>query len=231
MVDLLVLDESVGPTAATQPVTSFGGLPAVPDGTAFAWPRCDDVCDEPMQYIGKVVDPNAPAEAPRLVLLFLCANPDTLGGCETWDAEAGANAAILVPAAAALETVPAPPEGVTTRDTFYGTRVESFEIPERAVDPDFDTRADDYGDAVLAWRAAHPGEPDDRKVLGTWGGGPAWLQWPEPPSCPSCDAPMALVANLEEGPGHRTDANFGGGRGHLFSCACEQSAARFLWQQ
>ncbi|WP_326764044.1 hypothetical protein OG978_05195 [Streptomyces sp. NBC_01591] len=39
VIDLLVLDHSVGPEAATQPVTSFGGLPAAPPGTAFTWPR------------------------------------------------------------------------------------------------------------------------------------------------------------------------------------------------
>ncbi|MFJ8652577.1 hypothetical protein ACIRNU_09555 [Streptomyces rochei] len=52
-VDLLVLDESMGPEAATRPVTSFGGLPAVPPGTAGTWPRCGDLCDTPMLYTGK----------------------------------------------------------------------------------------------------------------------------------------------------------------------------------
>lgn len=42
---------------------------------------------------------------------------------------------------------------------------------------------------------------------------------------------MSLVANLEEGPDHRINVNFGGGRGHLFSCTCEHPEAGFLWQQ
>jgi hypothetical protein len=55
----------------------------------------------------------------------------------------------LLQARSTLDTVPAPSGGVTVRNTFYGARVETVEIPERDIDPGYDDQYQDYDDAVL----------------------------------------------------------------------------------
>ncbi|HEY1132992.1 MAG TPA: hypothetical protein VGE77_00310, partial [Nocardioides sp.] len=206
MVDLLVLDENATADVTTRPVTSFGGVPAVPSASDFAWPRCGDLCEEPMQFLGKVVDPSVP-DGSRLVLVFMCDNPETAGGCETWDADAGANAAVLVAVdpAGVLEPVAVPEGPSSTRGAWYGAEIASVDVPGARAD-----RA--YSEAMDAWRTAHPDRPG-RCVVGGWGGAPSFVQGDETPTCDGCDRPMGFVAHVEEGPDHRTAANFGGGVG------------------
>ncbi|MDX2642327.1 hypothetical protein PV341_01845 [Streptomyces sp. PA03-1a] len=85
--------------------------------------------------------------------------------------------------------------------------------------------------AVTALRPQPVDVATTAPVLGRLGGEPDWLQNDETPSCPSCAAPMAFVAELEEGHDHATSANFGGGGlGYTFVCRpCERAA--FLWQR
>jgi hypothetical protein len=91
------------------------------------------------------------------------------------------------------------------------------------------------GETLLGAVTALHLHPDDTAaqapVLGRWGGEPDWLQNDETPNCPSCEADMAFVAELEEGHDFATSANFGGGgRGYVFTCQpCSEAA--FLWQR
>ncbi|MFB7287676.1 hypothetical protein [Actinacidiphila glaucinigra] len=84
--------------------------------------------------------------------------------------------------------------------------------------------------AVTELRPVPGGAAAAQRTLGRLGGEPDWLQSDETPHCPSCAAPMAFAAQLEEGADHATSANFGGGgRGYVFACRpCGESA--FLWQ-
>ncbi|WP_241519035.1 hypothetical protein [Streptomyces sp. CB03238] len=86
----------------------------------------------------------------------------------------------------------------------------------------------DYDRAREVW-AEKTGRPES-DVLGQIGGVPAWVQRDETPTCPSCDQPMPLIVQLEEGPDHSTAMNFGG-CGSAYAFACEPCAhAAFLWQ-
>lgn len=216
MVDLLIHDENAPADIETRAVTSFAGAPAVPAGTQLEWPACAD-CAQPMGFVAKVTDPHAPADAPRLVLLFQCSGLESLGACETWEAEAGANAAYLVPAAEPLVPLAPPTEVGTRLGPAYGVEVRHVDVTV----PDRLSTEYDVGREQVS----------GRRVVGSLGGVPGWIQGDDTPTCASCAAPMAFVAHLEEGVDHAHAANFGGGVGFLFSCTCAQPTARFVWQQ
>lgn len=204
MVNLLVADSSPAALTADH---RFGGLPVVPNGTEFVWPSCQ-TCGGAMQFLGRLRIPGKP----RLVLLFMCQNDPGL--CDEWDAEAGGNCAIVV-RVDGLAEVQAPREGVTVRETEYGTREVRSE-------------KDEYDAARDAWSQETGHMPRD--VLGQILGEPAWVQADETPTCPTCGEPMRFLAQLEQGPDSKTEMNFGGGCAYVFDCLCGNDTARFLWQ-
>ncbi|RZJ69452.1 MAG: hypothetical protein EOO45_13585 [Flavobacterium sp.] len=87
----------------------------------------------------------------------------------------------------------------------------------------FEADGDDYENAREDW------DGNRRQVLGQLDGEPSWLQGDETPKCTCCNKKMRFVAQLEEGPDHKTAMNFGGGSGYLFDCK-EGRTAKFLTQ-
>lgn len=202
MITLLVYDQ-VAPTAPTHE-TCFGGRPSLASGSS--WPVCSS-CQGNMQFLGQVKDGDS-----HHIALFMCQNDP--GMCDEWDADAGGNRALQV-GDASLSAIGLPIEGNVCRGDPYGMR------------PVVGTEGD-YADAREAWLSAG-GDP--RAVLGSIGGDPDWIQADETPTCDHCAAPMDFVAQLEEGPDHRTAMNFGGGgRAYVFRCHCEATSAKMLWQ-
>ncbi len=196
------------PEAPAGRATRFGGLPGVPEG--FTWPACAS-CEGPMQFLGQL----QPGEGEPLLLLFMCQNDPGL--CDEWDAESGGNAVVAVEPAVPLR--PAMPPG--GRDDLLRPAHGSDAVA---------VEGDTYDDARAAWSAAASGRTP-RQVLGQLGGEPAWLQGDETPDCGACGRAMAFVAQLEEGPDHRTSMNFGGGGcAYVYRCGCSAGQARLLWQ-
>ena len=71
-----------------------------------------------------------------------------------------------------------------------------------------------------------------RDVLGQLYGEPSWIQGDETPECDCCNKPMRFVAQLEEGPDHRTAMNFGGGGvAYLFDCKQGKTAKNKVCQK
>ncbi|MGU7768858.1 hypothetical protein ACV229_01565 [Burkholderia sp. MR1-5-21] len=208
MIRLLIDTEAPASPAA---VTRFGGLPSIPAHAQFDWPHCAS-CDGAMQFLGQIaLDGDA---AGRLVLLFMCQNSP--GMCDDWDAEAGGNRAVVVAADDAGRVASAPEGDTVVRDSAYGVQIE-------------DVDAAGYDDARQQWAQQHDGAL--RRIQGCLGGEPSWLQADETPSCDACGNTMSFVAQLEEGPDHRTAMNFGGGGcGYVFHCGCSEPGAKFLWQ-
>jgi hypothetical protein len=190
-----------GPVADEAPTTRTGGVPLVP--ADFAWPTCA-TCSGPMQFLAQVLTEE------HAVSIFMCQNDPGL--CDEWDPAAGGNRALVFPAS---ELAPAqvPAKGETR-------------LPEAS---GIDTLVIDglpYETAREQW-ANTSGRPR-REILGQLGGAPSWLQGDETPACPSCDQPMNLVTQLEQGLS-RSEINFGGGTGYAFACLpCAEGA--FLWQ-
>jgi hypothetical protein len=222
-IDLLIADPAPDPAAASY----FGGPPILPAGLALAWPLCR-VCAGPMQHLGRVPHPLDPG---KRVLLFMCANQPGL--CGEWEADSGANRALIV--SSRQPSAPLSPPG---RDRPAGLR-GLFRRPARTPDNAVTTLATTWSGHVLSVdgqsyghqrearrRAQAPGEA----ILGQLGGQPDWLQDDETPDCPACGRPMVLAAQLEEGPDPRAAANFGGGCAYAFVCACPGDQALFLWQ-
>ena len=178
----------------------FGGRPSAPGGR-LDWPRCRQ-CRGAMEFLGQL-RVGGPA---RLALVFMCQNEPGL--CDEWEPYAGGNAVVLVePTDLALVTPPA--EGQTTRPERYGVDLVGTDK--------------DYGTA--RYEAKRP-----REIVGQEGGTPTWLQADETPECPQCTKPMAFVAQIEQGPDHRTEMNFGGGgAAYVFRCVPDDTGT-FLWQ-
>lgn len=188
----------------------FGGLPTVPATNDFVWPVCR-TCGGVQQYLGRLAVPGEP----RLILLFQCQNNP--GGCEDWDADAGANRAVAVSALDLIEKE-APPEaeGLSTRETRYRAREITVE-------------GDDYDSLRDTW--SEENGRSRRDILGQIRGEPQWLQADETPGCALCGNPMRFLAQLEQGPDWQTEMNFGGGGcAYIFDCSCDTGSAKFLWQ-
>jgi hypothetical protein len=167
-------------------------------GGRLEWPRCRE-CEGAMQFLGQLrLD-----DPDRLALVFMCQNEPGL--CDEWEPFAGGNAVVLVdPSAPQLVDAPA---GETTRPERYGVELVAT-----------DAR---YEDA--RYEAKRP-----REIVGQLGGEPAWLQADETPACPTCSAPMDFAAQIEQGPNHRTEMNFGGGGSAYLFHHCASGV--FLWQ-
>ncbi len=203
-VNLLMVDESFDEAATVV----FGDAPALPAGWRFDWPVCA-ACGGPMCHLGQVPHP---VHAGRRILLFQCGNEP--GCCEDWEAERGANLAVVIPTDLALLPLQAPSAGLTALQGRWSGHLRPSD-------------AETYDQAMSQVRAE--GLPG-RSVLGQLGGEPDWIQDDETPQCPACGQAMRLAAQLEEGPDYRTAMNFGGGCAYVFACDCPAATARFLWQ-
>ncbi|MEZ4884850.1 MAG: hypothetical protein R3E32_09010 [Chitinophagales bacterium] len=181
--------------------TSFGGLPVKEIDKIIEWPKCG-TCEAEMQYQGKIKTDIG------IELIFMCNNDP--GMCDEWDAEDGGNKAIIIDEKN-LEFFKPTNVELSIRETEYGvTLVETEDI--------------DYDSAIENWKG------NKRDVLGQLYGEPSWIQGDETPDCDCCKKPMRFVAQLEEGPDHRTAMNFGGaGVAYLFDCK-DGKTAKFLWQ-
>ena len=203
MIQLLIADSAPNEQSFG---TRFGGRPLVAP-RAFEWPHCTD-CDLglPMRFLGQLAF-LGDADDPKLALLFMCDHD----GCDTWDADSGANRVLTV-SDQSLD-ICEPPVSGALREPIYGARIEPWP-------------GDSYDDARSAWAEANGGQR--RRVLGQYGGAPSWLQGDDTPSC-ACGKTMEFVAQLEEGPDSAAIMNFGGGCAYLFRCG--DHAAKLLWQQ
>jgi hypothetical protein len=191
--------------SAFSPQTRFGGAPPI-DGR-FSWPACS-TCERPLPFLGQVRSP----DAKHLHLIFMCEGD--IDGCCPWDADGGANAVVCVDADTVGVAAGAPVSG-GVRCEPYGSRVECVEVSH-------------YNEARTLWSERNPGRR--REVLGQIGGEADWLNFDGTPDCDHCRRPMRFVAQLEAGPDHETEMNFGGGCGYLFECACAGGSGKFLWQ-
>lgn len=162
-----------------------------------------------MQFLGQV----GQAGALRLHLIFMGQNHP--GVCSEWEADGGANVVVCT-GVDGLKIADAPSEGEVVRaGPQYGARVERVQ-------------SSNYDAARTEW--AQLGSRRQRDVLGQIGGEVFWLQGDETPVCGHCRKKMRFVAQLEEGPDHETQMNFGGGCGYLFECDCAEVTGKFLWQ-
>jgi len=182
-------------------VAFFGGVPSVPGAESFVWPMCE-ACDEGMQFQCRLPHP---VDESKQILVFQCQNYP--GCCDEWDPELGGNRAMVVDAVGSPVTPPE--EGDITLDGTWSAHIE-------VVDCEYE--------------AARDAAESRLKIQGFLGGEPEWIQADETPDCPSCGEPMLFVAQLEEGPNHLIDMNFGGGCGYVFMCTCPDNKAAFLWQ-
>lgn len=136
------------------------------------------------------------------------------GMCDENHPEIGGNKVIVIQPSA-LEIVPAPAIGETTRGPEYGAMIVGI-------------AAKDYDEARECWVKNEGGI--GRNILGQLHGEPAWIQGDETTYCGDCYLPMRFVAQLKQGPDPETEMNFGGGGcAYLFDCACTGSA-KFLFQ-
>lgn len=171
-----------------------------------------------MQFLAQVVldDLGKGVQDRGVLALFACQNDP--GMCSDWEPDSGGNQALLF-ASDGLEPLPQPEGDVDEAVLLLGSvrAVSLVQVDE----PDYDDAGEEW-----ATRNDRPASA----VLGQLGGIPAWIQGEETPTCPSCDAPMPLVVQLEEGPDHSTAMNFGG-CGGAYGFACEPCRrAKFLWQ-
>ena len=180
--------------------TSFGGLPVKGVDQNIEWPKCE-TCSSEMEYQGKIKTDIG------LELIFMCQNDP--GMCDEWDANEGGNKVLII-ADENLEYFNPETETNTTRNTEYSAT--TFEI-----------EADNYDEA------REKCEENPRDILGALYGEPDWIQNDETPNCDCCNEKMRFVAQLEEGPDHKTAMNFGGGVGYLFDCK-KNKTGNFLWQ-
>lgn len=197
-----------------EPVTRTGGRPLAPAGL-LTWPSCKK-CSGAMQFLSQVrlADVGNPDMGDGLLLVFMCQNDP--GVCCEWEAGGGANFACVVPLQK-LEPLAPPATGVTELAAVYGARAVVLADEET------------YDDARARWGKA-PGQRR-RDVLGKLGGNPDWLQGDETPTCNVCGKAMHFVAELEEGPDHKTAMNLGSGMAYVFICTPCDGPAQFLWQQ
>ena len=187
--------------------TMFGGRPSAPAGQ-LDWPTCA-TCGGPMEFEGQLRN----TADSSLLLVFMCQNDP--GCCDEWDANEGGNKVLVVPASN-LQLVTPPEKGQTVRATRYGAKLLN------SAEPNYDSARQQWAD--------ESGE-SPRHVLGQMGGEPTWVQNDETPDCDACGQPMQLLAQLEEGPDHRTAMNFGSGCGYVFRCGCTQPGlGKLLWQ-
>jgi hypothetical protein len=190
-----------GTCAADADVTRFGGLPLAPRD--FIWPRCAE-CDGNMLFVAHLATSEGGCE------VFTCQNDPGL--CDDWDPASGANCVLRFDGPDRV-AVPAPTDGVTQLGAV--TAVASVD----------DSRP--YLEARVNWGPEH--DQSVSAVLGQIGGVASWLQADETPDCPTCERPMTLFAQLEEGYDTDTSANFGGGCAYVFTCGTCTEAA-FGWQ-
>jgi len=207
----LLINDS--PPSEHEPLTRFGGFPAVPDKGSVEWPGCR-ACNGPMQFLGQLRVPASSETAERLLLIFMCQNEP--GMCDEWEADNGGNSVLVIDASQSMKLLQPPViSPATIRGAVNGALFVESEV-------------DDYDLAREEWANAHDNRR--REVLGQVSGPPSWIQAGEVPACNACSTPMRFVAQLEEGPGHETAMNFGGGCAYVFDCSCDSPTGKLLWQ-
>jgi hypothetical protein len=210
MINLLI---NAAPPAASEIATRFGGHPLVPSTIPFAWPTCR-TCQGFMQFLAQLLVPGEAGVPDRLLLLFMCQNDP--GACNEWEPDGGANLVQVHTLPQSFSAMSPPPDsGPTLRASVNGAIVDT-------------TSAADYDSARDRWPSEHGKGP--REVLGQLAGAPSWLQGDETPVCAACQDRMRFVAQLEEGPDHKTAMNFGGGCAYVFDCSCSAATGKLLWQ-
>ncbi len=190
------------PAKALITENSLGGLPVQIKNHPYTWPVCAE-CQGDMRYMGKIKTDLG------LDLIFICENDP--GMCGDEDPDGGANQVITLTELTSLEEFT--PDNIenTLRQTEYSSTIVEVD-------------SESYDEARLSWH----GEP--QIIIGQINGRPDWIQGDETPECNCCQKPMRFVAQLEEGPDHRTAMNFGGGSvAFLFDCP-QGKTAKFLWQ-
>ena len=175
----------------------WGGVPR--GISAREWPACAE-CGAPMIHVATFhAHPDRlPLVKHAALMAFVCGGES----CEFWEADTGANKVLLRTAKQlAKATLKAAPAGAEVAKAMRLAYREVFEV-----------------DTAREPNAASPEARD--KV----GGYPAFLQFDQVPACPTCDAPMRFVAQLDE-----HDLNFtGGGMAYIFACREEHAGALFM---
>jgi hypothetical protein len=196
------------------------------------------------------LDLRAPLKLSRQFMyayLFTCSGYEEGRNCDTYYGDYGANAVVLV-AKTHADACPSPPGAVRR--------------PERSIqwslyEPDEDCESTDSGRLdveaaqrlVAAWESrSNPDDditiyvepPDDRPTTLLLGGDPVWLQNDDTPSCPACQGPMVLLAQIDaeiERWRSPKDQGYwlpfgGGGVGYMFLCQaeCGPTGSYFCWQ-
>lgn len=155
----------------------IGGLPTA--GADFTWPDCR-YHRTPMQFTAQF------DLGDRLVLVFFCQQDPGL--CDSWEADEGCNAVIVLSAEAAM-TVATTPEGIRPAPLAPMTLETAPRIAEDGHDVDESVTADGW------------------TPIGIWGGEPYWIQDDETP------AGARFLAQLDETP---LGINFADGYGYVF---------------
>ena len=152
-----------------------------------------------------------PLEKHAGVALFVCMGDHSGGGCGSWEATGGCNAAFFVDAKTmkgkSLASPPSGPKGPpkTLRAKRFAYK-ETFELDPETENPE------DGGYSIHSKLAGYPD----------------WVQRDESIPCATCKKPMKFRAQLSDG--LDPAMNFGFGVGYLFTCESEHAAA-FMWQR
>jgi hypothetical protein len=211
--------------AAKPDGTRIGGAPRAPKGTA--WPSCA-TCGKPMQFVAQVriADAGDAKIADGLVLVFQCAGSDK--GCDTWEANGGCNAAIVVPLDG-LERLAAPAGAPALLPEVAG-EVRTVESPPPKSEDRYDDNRRSQLDRAVQSIGGGAGMivTRDGPWLGLAGGKPDWVQEDDTPKCSSCKKTMRFVAQF--GDAGLDDLVVGdAGQAYVFACqACRK--AKFFWQ-
>lgn len=212
------------------PVSKFGGLPWLPEGSA--WPACGG-CKKPMYFFAQLDVASLPAAAgvkgSGLLQLFMCANPDTKADVclDSWQHGAASALVRLVDSAGAGANAQWPEVEATwpPRRIVGWTEHEDYPGYE-----DFELAGFESEDELIElWEAA---ADDDRPSLNREGdkvgGWPYWVQSPEYGRCSECGKQMQLVLQLD------SEINvpymFGdSGAGHVCQCPDHPHVLTWGW--
>ncbi|MFT3768184.1 MAG: DUF1963 domain-containing protein [Minicystis sp.] len=183
-------------------VTRIGGRPLAPSG--FAWPACGE-CGSPMQFLAQILLRDAdPSFADRLLLLFMCQAPPFL--CASGAPGSSASFAVCVGVGRLAPCTP-PRDAPYALRGIEGLMLRPFETPYE------DARASVQPGEFVYGHLGDPAESVSKFV----------------PSCPTCQAPMRFIVQLEEGWDAERAMNFNGVTAFAYACAtCPDRAAIFV---
>ena len=201
------------------------GAAAVPDSRKFLggtpdgldqdeWPHCRQ-CDQPMSHLLQTneLTPDLPLNG-QLLNVFMCQNEATIGGCESWNRDGGANAVLIRSLGAGTTGVP--PQVELLPQTPF-TLVASDDGIDPETHAKFFTR--EYHNLPDGVRAAH------HATAAQFGGSPTWIQG----SVEGPSAPYVFAGMFDERPWDR-GANFGNGIAYLFVDLGSPAQGQIFWQ-